>query len=162
MQEPRTTEAVFRRWDSSEDTIEQMFPMKAMDSLELIASTGKTPRESLQDSIDFSLEAWTVECDRAHLAIYGVALDTNRNGVPWFIGSQGLEQLDSIAFSRASRHVVDIWTQEYFFLHNMVLASYTSAHKWLRFLGFTIADSSPVQLEDPAEPFYYFWRENYV
>lgn len=115
------------------------------------------PYDVLALSTEYSGIAWVIDFGGALCAIFGLTEDANGDGIPWFIGSPLLEELNSIAVARATKAVVGEMETIYPFLHNYVMADYKQAVRWVRFLGFHLSDETFV-LSDPERPFYYFWR----
>ena len=113
--------------------------MREEDRSEVLSLGGMTPWEALESSLDASVEAWAGLADGRVLCIFGVApLSILGNGlIPWMLSSTELPK-HARQFARVSKGVVAIWKEKYPRLENLVDARYSTAVRWLKWLGFNV------------------------
>jgi hypothetical protein len=118
--------------------------LRAQDHAEVIA-LGVEPAEALLESVRHAREAWTARADGRIICMAGLNPTSliGQTAVPWLLGSDLVPQ-HGPHFLRESRRLVALWLQQYAVLRNVVDDHYTQAHRWLRWLGFTVGEPMPI------------------
>jgi len=111
--------------------------LRPEDRKEVIASHGST-KKALQIGLDLSDECWTflVEDTNEIAGIYGVAKQCDTVACVWLLTTPAVKKI-WITFLRESKRLTKEMNKKYTILTNSVDAEYTTAIKWLKFLGFT-------------------------
>tara|TARA_R110000744_G_scaffold283007_1_gene394573 strand:- start:47 stop:493 length:447 start_codon:yes stop_codon:yes gene_type:complete len=111
--------------------------LRPEDRKEVIASHGST-KKALQIGLDLSDECWTflVEDTNEIAGIYGVAKQCDTVACVWLLTTPAVTKI-WITFLRESKRLTKEMNKKYTILTNSVDAEYTTAIKWLKFLGFT-------------------------
>lgn len=111
--------------------------LRPEDREEVIASHGST-KEALQLGFDISEECVTfIVTETNEIAgIYGVAKQCDTVGNIWLLSTPAIKKV-SLPFLKQSKKVTKELNKKYKILTNAVDAEYTTAIKWLKFLGFT-------------------------
>jgi len=120
--------------------------MRAADRAEVSASHGHTPEQALTSSLACSTEAWTGLIDDVPVCMFGVgpiSILAGR-GAPWMLGTDTIERWPR-TFLRHCRPCVAAMLAVYPFLENYVDDRNEKSKQWLRWLGFTLAET-PVTL----------------
>lgn len=144
------------------DKIEQL-ELREVDKEELIAGTGKQPKEALLDSIFHSKFTWVLVYDDEIVAVFGISEANNYDGsvfgIPWFLASDRVNKERTKYFLKASKKFVKTILPRYYpSFANFVCSTNTKSIKWLRWLGFTVESDKPIYLKDPEKPFYRFYK----
>lgn len=127
------------------------------DRLELWASARQTPAQALLAGMAEG-DAYTGLIDGEPACMFGIVRANLLGGfgVPWLVGTDCVER-NARAFLRESRPVFDALRTGYHVLANHVDERNTAAHRWLRWLGFTLLPPEPHGPDGlPFRPFY--WR----
>lgn len=121
--------------------------MRPEDAAECLASGGYQPSEAISVSIDASVASWSMTVDGELLALFGIA----HPGIPWALTSNAARRHPRLVHATA-RVVLDKMLERYPVLVQYVDARYTSALRWLRRLGFSVAEAEPFGIE--GRPFH--------
>lgn len=132
--------------------------MRPDDQAEVLASCGYNPHDALDEAISSSDFCRTLLHPAGVLGIYGTAplyesvLDDPR-GIVWMLTSN-LVNHHRRDFMLATRYYLPELLERYPTLVNFVDERYKAAHRWLKWLGFTIGEPVPFGLEgQPFRPF---------
>jgi hypothetical protein len=131
------------------------------DRDELWAASRMTPAEALLYGMAEG-NAFTGIVEGEPVCMFGIvrANVLGGLGVPWLVGTDGIER-NARAFLRESRPVFDALRTGYHTLANHVDERNAVAHRWLRWLGFTLLQPEPHGPDGlPFRPFY--WRREDV
>lgn len=115
--------------------------MRKADAREVMASSGHRPLEALMHSLDHSDWAMTGMADGVPEVMFGVCTLNllNRIGAPWLLGTDAVQR-HYRPFLRASVLWKSQMMSEYVELHNMVDDRNEISKRWLRWLGFSLAE----------------------
>ena len=133
--------------------------LRDADKNEILASSGPAIEQAILYSI-LSSEAWTV-ClpDGTPICLYGVGDDTREGmGIPWMIGTNEMIKYRKALIKDARSWIEGQLHNNYAILYNYVDGRNTAHIKWLRHMGFTLADVPEYIGADPEVPFYSFHR----
>jgi hypothetical protein len=137
---------VFTVRPSTIDDVSHLAPrLRQADINEIAVGSGKTPLEVLQYSLEWSDIAMTAALDDVPHIMFGV-VSTNiltRSGCPWLLGSDAINE-KSIEFLRQSLNFKKILLQRYSTLRNVVDDRNTVSKKWLKWLGFSFSEPTPI------------------
>lgn len=126
---------------------------------ELWAQGRSSPLRALRYGMKVCPRARTGLLDGEPVCMFGVTPYSilRGQGVPWMVGTRALEGLSAQkALLRVSEQVMGGWMGEYSLLFNFVDQRNVAAHRWLRWLGFTLRDPVPYGPDHlPFHPF--FW-----
>jgi len=125
--------------------------MREADRQEVQASHGHTADEALTSSLAASTVAWTGLINGEPICMFGVgpiSILAGR-GAPWMLGTDLIEKSPK-TFLRRCRPCVSRMLSVYPYLENYVHEQNSVSIKWLRWLGFTLADE-PVTLPNGAQ-----------
>lgn len=125
---------------------EQMAPnMRKADVDEIWASNRDTPLEALVRGVKASSKCWSVIYDDQVALMGGVAPGTilDRTGIPWALGTPLVEEFQ-FTFLRHSKEYVIEAASGYDTLVNYVDQRNTISIRWLKWLGFSIEQASPM------------------
>lgn len=117
--------------------------MRPADVAEVLASDGHTPGEAVRYAIASSTEAWAWLVDGEVAAIWGLGLLSFLGDIwtPWLLTSDLVEHHRK-AFLRACREQL-AQLRRHHVLINFIDARHTRALRWVRALGFEVADAAP-------------------
>ena len=131
------------------------------DVEEIHASTGKRAGYALLQSYTISTWAKVAVNDRDFpVAMFGLCVQSPAIGVPWMIVTNEFPQIVR-PFRRQCRMVVEEMQDQCAMLANMVLATNTTAQRWLEWCGFTI-HYRPTAFGPFNKLFYPFTRQRSV
>jgi hypothetical protein len=122
--------------------------MRQADRDEVLAASGRSPREALEFSLRKSSFARTALIDGVPEVMFGVG-DINvltRTGGPWLLGTDAVDR-HWVAFVRRSRGSLEQLSSRYAVLMNLVDARQTASIRWLRWLGFTVEEPTLAGVE---------------
>lgn len=139
-----------------EDSIALAQNLRAADLAELAAyGHGKTPEQSMRDSVAASVMAWTVFIDGELACILGVAMLSLPSGIgtPWMMGTPVLERHSRILVRNTPEYIARM-LKAFPHLVNFVHAKNQTSVRWLRRLGFTLHEAKPYGAL--GEPFHFF------
>lgn len=132
------------RFDVRKATVadaEELAPrMREADAVEVRRSAGFAPLEALVRSLlESDGRAFTLRLDGQVAAMFGLVKPDILGvvGIPWLLTSDLVERAP-VAFFRAAREMVDLWSAECPTLLQFVDEEYTAARRFLARLGFTI------------------------
>lgn len=129
--------------------------LRAADREEVLALSGRDPREVLAESVDRSSMAWAGCADGKLVCLFGVvpASLAGVTGIPWLLGSDDVCAY-SRAFLRRNRAYVRGMLAEYPILRNVVDARNEVSIRWLKWLGFEMETAQPMGVQRlPFHPF---------
>lgn len=117
--------------------------MRAADVAEVLASSGSAPAEALRASLAASSQAWTGLIEGEPVCMFGVAAVSilSGRGAPWMLGADRLERYP-MTFLRRCRPCVAAMLAVYPALENYVDERNALSKRWLRWLGFKLADKT--------------------
>ncbi|WP_421930037.1 hypothetical protein [Nitratireductor rhodophyticola] len=123
--------------------------MRRQDRDEVMAASGKMPREALEFSLLKSTIAYTGTVDGRPEVMFGAGDINILNGIaaPWLLGTKAVER-HHVAFLRHSVEWRDQLLRRYSILRNFVDDRNHVSIRWLRWLGFTLSD--PVMMNGHA------------
>lgn len=127
-----------------EHVIELAETMRQEDRDEVWASAHFTAWDGLVSSIRYTDEPLTALADGVVLCIFGVGKRTliSRIGYPWMLSSNAVPQ-HLRTWARGSKVAFNYLTRNVDYMENYVDARYTSAVRWLKWLGFTVYPPEP-------------------
>ena len=138
--------------------------LRGADCEEVMASSGVTPLIALRRSLRASLKesgpggagrAWAGLVGDELVCVWGVAPASDGTGIPWLLGSDGIETHQR-AFLRRNRAYLAEMEEGRALLCNRVDARNTASKAWLAWLGFTL---EPAAAYGPhGVPFHFFWK----
>ena len=113
--------------------------MRQADRDEVLALSGLTPREALDQSLAQAGPRWCGLLDGEPAAIFGVVPVTalSGTGVAWLLGTPLLEK-HWRTFAKASRPLADELLARYDVLMNVLHADNRIALRWLEWMGATL------------------------
>lgn len=122
--------------------------LRPADADEIWASSHATGRSALQRGVDTAIRCWTGLVDGEPVLIAGVTPSAMilGQGVPWMLATPGVERVER-PFIRLCRPVVDAMLEVAPELVNFVDNRNARAHRWLRWLGFTLDEPAPHGVE---------------
>lgn len=126
--------------------VEAILPrVRQADVEELWASALATPEECLRLGLERSPEAWVGLADETPLCIFGVSSMAilGAEGAPWMVGTDDID-LHAKGFLKACRGALARMFEPYESLYNFVDARNARAIRWLKWLGFEIAEARPM------------------
>ena len=127
--------------------------LRKADEIEVAASHGMTPQEAVASALATSVEAYIIKDRDEVVGVTGVA-PWGSIYSPWLLGSDALVA-SPLTLVRWSRRLVLLWLARYGSLGNYVHGKNTESIKWLKWLGFAVAES--VSVDFGGEPFHYFY-----
>lgn len=141
------------------DAISLQGRLRRQDYNEVWAAHGHDPNEVLVVCAQYSTLLWCAEVNGDVAAVFGVApsRNTTDEGQPWLLGAEEL-QFDAKAFLRLPAEIIPRMQRVFPVLRNLVDARNTQSIRWLRRIGFTVADK-PVPYGPFGLPFYSFCKE---
>ena len=118
--------------------------LRDADKTEVLRLGGGTLSQTLRLSVQRSAHAGLWSYQSAPLALFGVVPTSLVGGVaaPWLVGTPELAHCRK-PFMYHTRLWVDAWLAQWPVLENFVDACYTSAIRWLKWLGFDVHDPAP-------------------
>lgn len=118
--------------------------LRPADVAELWAASHSEPLDALVRAVRVSSEAWAGVVDGETICLFGVAPVSVLGGLgsPWMLGTSGVDR-NAMMFLRRCRAVVSGWRTVYPTLENVVDERNRAAHRWLRWLGFTLEAPRP-------------------
>lgn len=126
------------------------------DRLEFAANF-RTAAQVMESGLKMSEVAWTGFVDDDPVCMFGVAPVGGvlpDYGRPWMVGTSKLDEHAIIFLRRCRSQVIEMW-RRYPVLSNYVAASNTRTIEWLKWLGFTVSDTTiPVGIR--GVPFHHF------
>lgn len=114
--------------------------LRVEDIAEVLAASGKHPREVMPLCIDENSSVWIA--NGRYAALYGVNSISNEVGIPWMVATDAIEQ-HPLFFLRNCRAVVNRWLQQWPILTNCVDARNDLHIKWLKWCGFQFIELIP-------------------
>lgn len=131
--------------------------MREADRIEVKASSGLTPYESLKYSCDKSNFTVVVMVDDMPIAVFGLSVINALTGLgtPWLLSSE--EAMNhKREFFKLSPSIIQEMLSICPKLYNYVHAENKVSIKWLKWLGFTV-ESDPVEYGVKGEKFHKFY-----
>lgn len=138
------------------DILELAAGMRRADRQEIMASSGPDILATVRRAVASSTACWSVYVGDVFVMIGGVAPLSllGSVGSPWMLGTEALEKVPG-ALTRVGIQYLQIVLGLYPELVNYVDARNIKSIRWLRRLGFTIADQ-PIPYGLQRLPFYRF------
>lgn len=130
--------------------------LRPADVAELWAGSRSEPLDALVRAVRVSSESWAGVVDGETICLFGVAPMSvlGGRGSPWMLGTDGVDR-NFVTFLRGCRAVVSRWRSVYPTLENVVDERNVAAHRWLRWLGFTLDEPRPYGPDKmPFRPFH--------
>lgn len=127
--------------------------LRQADILELLASTGTTPSDAIDVSLEVSEIAWVIKHEGKIEGVFGLSKGDGC-GIPWLLLTDKVNEFRH-AFLKYSWDVIEIMLSRYEILTNFVDSRHTEAIKWLKWLGFTFTETEWF-LHDKSVPFRQF------
>ncbi|MEP3275330.1 MAG: hypothetical protein ABJN26_16085 [Stappiaceae bacterium] len=118
--------------------------MRAADRAEVWAASRRTPRRALEFSLRNSSVAFTGLADGTPFVMFGVGEQSRLLGVgvPWLLGTEQIEK-HAVHFLRQSHLWSAVLQQNFRVLKNHVDNRNTLSIRWLKWLGFELAEPRP-------------------
>lgn len=117
--------------------------LRQVDRDEVMAAVGIEPLEALRIGYDMSADPQTIVAeDGVPVAMFGVTPIAPGIGSPWLLGS-GLIEERWVEFVRRSRDEFHRLRADWGLLTNFIDERHTSNIRWLRWLGFHMAERVP-------------------
>lgn len=113
--------------------------LRRADREEVLALSGRNPREVLVESVERSANAWAGLADDKLVCLFGVVPMTliGITGIPWLVGSDDICAY-SRQFLRRNRVYLHEMLAEFPHLRNVVDQRNAVSIRWLKWLGFTL------------------------
>lgn len=130
--------------------------MREIDRLEVLAVSGRQPKDALAACVAESKWALAAEVDGRVMTIFGIA-DADflgEEGSPWMLCAEGIERHARALLTYAPRHLARM-KEAVTALRNMVHADNRSAIRFLKWCGFSFGEKINVK----GEPFLMFAME---
>jgi hypothetical protein len=139
-----------------EDIATLVANLRALDRQEIDASHGGDPHEAVRHALAVSPHRWAMEVDGELALLGGVAPVSLVGGIgsPWLLGTRVLERRGGV-LTRVCLGYRDLALGLYPVLVNYVDARNTNSIRWLKRLGFAVADE-PTPYGPQRMPFYRF------
>lgn len=125
--------------------------MRQADRDEVLAASGRSPREALEYSLQKSSIARTALVDGVPEVMFGAG-DVNiltRTGAPWLLGTDAIDR-HWVAFLRGSIGSLAQLSARYDVLINLVDDRQSASIRWLQWLGFTVGEPITAGVERRA------------
>lgn len=117
--------------------------LRDSDRAELAAVGFDDPLPAIHGSVQVSTLCWTAMTEGGHvICIFGVSPYEGQTGSPWMLGTPLLDRHARVLV-RVTRSYIDRMIQVYPHLLNFVHADNHTSVRWLRRLGFTLAEPQP-------------------
>lgn len=133
--------------------------LRRADELEVLRAGAKTVEDGLLDSFHLSLVRYAVLIDGKCCGLFGVCPDNlllAKTGKPWLLASPELEK-HWRRFAIVSKAKAQILFEQWDILYNWVDVENTVSIRWLRWIGFEVANTT-TPYGPNQEPFHYFER----
>jgi len=130
----------FIRVTRPEDIEELSRTMRKEDVEEIFHASGRTPKRSLEIGVRASMAPRTIEWDGKVVAIFGVVGTPGVAGAPWMLGTDDLRRCWSLL--RECRERLEVYTEVFHYLTNMVWSKNEVHINWIKWLGFRFEGSS--------------------
>lgn len=128
-----------KRTATYQDCVELGVRLRSEDLKELLASRPDiNPATSLYECVEVSSKSFAVhEEGIGCIAIFGVR-ECHLGGIPWLLASDLLIEKSTKKFIKQSKEYMRELTDDFSYSFNLVSASNVIAHRWLKWLGFTV------------------------
>ena len=141
--------------------IERITPnLRDSDVIEIAAMMGPefNTQDCLSISVGISRESYAIIKDGEPISLFGVSdsEDVENFGVPWFVGTDGLNDV-ALRIARYSKGWVQHLSKNYEALYNFVHIPHWQSQKWLQLLGFNVVTQHKYGFN--GEDFYLFIKE---
>lgn len=132
--------------------------LRRSDQEEIRAIADISPLEAVAASAATSAETLVMDLGGKVICIGGVTPVDAAIGTGAYVWQLGSPEIDAnmVAFYRESRTLRDRWLRQYGLLQNWVYAGNTVSIRYLRRLGYSLADM-PMPFGAYGLPFYYFF-----
>lgn len=144
------------RWPTADDVAQLAANLREADRQELLASHGSDLLAAVRHAVDISTHNWAMHVGGELALIGGAAPVSMLGGIgsPWMLGAEHLDKVPG-ALTRMGVQYRDICLAAYPHLVNYVDARNVRSIRWLRRIGFTVADA-PIPYGVHGMPFYKF------
>jgi hypothetical protein len=134
--------------------------MREADVLEIAAVHGCGPDAGLRMALENSSAAYTLCINDVPEGYLGFTYDGGLAATVWMLGTPNLSLIARDLITEG-RRISDAWTEQFTIQHNMVALHNEESQRWLKAIGFNVADrATPYGLAE--EPFLYFWKARHV
>lgn len=116
--------------------------LREADRAELAASGFDEALYPIEKSVAHSLLCWTTTVDGEVACIVGATWSGEGMGAPWMLGTPLVERHARVLM-RKTPHYIGLMLLAFSHLHNYVHAENKTSVRWLRRLGFTLAEPQP-------------------
>lgn len=137
------------------DIAELVANMRQQDRDELDAAGADDPEQAVVYSCAGSRFCWTARFDGKLACVFGVGTVSHLAGIgaPWLLGTDEIRRHQR-AFIKHSRPYIEKMLKVYPELYNMVDARNSRAIRWLKRMGFSLAEAQPLGPKNmPFHPF---------
>lgn len=132
--------------------------MRKEDQDEIYFSSGMSPFQALERGLRDSDQSYTVIFEDEPVMMFGVARSSmlEDRGTVWMLSTDRFDELrHHLTDMELIQAMITHLARDYSVLENWVHADNTPSLRWLRFLGFTIEEATPMGLF--GKPFHHFW-----
>lgn len=116
--------------------------MRAADLAELRAAGFDEALYPVKQSVMRSTLCWTALVDGELACIFGITWSGPDTGSPWMLGTPVVDRHSRVLMRRTPQYI-DLMLQAFSYLHNYVHAENKTSVRWLRRLGFALAEPQP-------------------
>lgn len=133
------------------------------DLIEVKAMSGKTIRECLEETAQIETNAWVWEYDGKVMCIFGVnPVDGTGNiGVIWMLATKFFDDKFMI-FASACKPVLEDLLKPFRYVFNYVYVENKKSIRWLKWLGFTFKEATPIGIDGANFHHFEMWNEKCV
>lgn len=132
--------------------------MRPLDQLEVHASSGSGPLESLAASVRASTLCFTCVVDGKPAVIFGFTYTGGMAAEVWLLGTTAMDRISHASILiREGRRITDEWADKFGLLHNRVHDDNAPSKRWLKAIGFSFGKPRPYGPH--GAPFRYFYKE---
>lgn len=157
-------EVYFYKEEDKEKVLE--LDIGEIEKLELIHSTGLTPKEALIESLEASLATWYAVEDGVVVGVGGVTLHPTEEGmgVPWMLSTGTFVRDNLFTVNSLTYDLIEYCFENLgmYVLCNFVWLHNAQSIKWLKAIGFDFMSTLTWKNGEPFEQFYLYKEDYYV
>ena len=157
-------ELIFYKDEDKEKVLE--LDIGVLEQKELEYSTGLTPREALEQSLDASLATWYAVEDGVVVGVGGITAHPEEDGmgIPWMLSTDTFMRSNLFTMNSLTYDLLEYCfnTLDMYVVANYVWHENKPSKKWLRSVGFEFMDTFTWMNGQPFEQFYLYKEDYYV